>query len=188
MKENKYVTYKNLKVGQEIKGYKDGNLTSGFTAYVKDINSAYVTVEMWRKGGNENKLNSSYMFCVEMTEKEFEDKYREKAKEIIENIKKTLHKDQIGYHEMWNSWLFGTPFELAAACTKENIKIIGHCKDIIPKQNMFSRDTLDLGVCAEYEDGERFWCHYSTAMLEDLLEYYKHSIKRDNTGGDKDGQ
>ncbi len=25
---------------------------------------------------------------------------------------------------------------------------------------MFSGDTLDVGVCAEYDDGERIWCHF----------------------------
>lgn len=185
--ERKYVTYKNLKVGQEIHGYKDGNLTSGFTAYVKEINPAFVTVEKWRKGGTEEKLNSTFMFSVEMTEEEFKDKYREKAKEVVENIQKPLHRDEIGYHEMWNSWLFGTAYEVAAACVKENIRIVGNCKDITPKRNMISGEKLDLGVCAEYEDGERFWCHYSAQMLEDMLELFNNSV-RDNIGENKDGK
>ena len=173
--ENKYVTYKNLKIGQEIKGTRDGDCTCGFTAYVKDINSAFVTVEMWRKGGEEKKINSDVMFSVEMTEKEFNDKYRYKALDVIKNIQNKLYKDQIGYHEMWNSWLYGNPFEIASVCIKHDISIVGHCTDIVHKVNVFSGEELDIGVCAEYSDGERFWCHFSSKMIEDLLEMAKYN-------------
>lgn len=175
--ERKYVTYKNLKSGQEILGTKDGNLTSAFKAYVKDINPNFVTVEKWRKGGDTEKISTHYMFAVEMTEKEFEDKYREGAKEVIKNIQNKLHKDQLGYHEMWNSWLYGTPFEIAKACKENKMKIVGHCGDIIPKQNLINDDTQDIGVCAEYEDGERFWCHYSTDLLESMFEMWGDELK-----------
>lgn len=176
--EHKYVTYKALKVGQEIKGYKDGNLTSAFTAYVKAINPSFITVNKWSKDGEEEKISTHFTFAVELTEEEFNNKYKEKAKEVATNIQNKLYKDQIGYHEMWNSWLYGTPFEIAAACVKEHITIMGHCKDIEPKENMFSRDTLDIGVCAEYEDGERFWCHFSTKMMEDLIEMAEYQLNR----------
>lgn len=175
--ESKYVTYKALVKGQEIKGTKDGTLTSSFTAYVKDINPNFITVEKWRKGGDTEKISTHCLFYVEMTEKEFEDKYREEAKEIVKNIQNKLYKDQIGYHEMWNSWLYGTPYEIAQTCRKEKIKIVGHCDDIVQKRNFISNELLDLGVCAEYEDGERFWCHYSNKMLEDMLELWGDELK-----------
>lgn len=170
--EKKYVTYKNLKKGQEIHGTKDGNCTRMCSAFVKEINPNFVTVEMWRKGGDIEKISTHCMFAVEMTEKEFEDKYRADAKEVIKDIQNKLHKDEIGYHEMWNSWLYGTPFEIAKACKEQSIKIVGHCSDIVAKENMISGHKQDIGVCAEYEDGERFWCHYSTEMLNDMLEIW----------------
>ena len=40
-------------------------------------------------------------------------KYRDSAMQVIKNIQNTLHRDEIGEHEMWNSWLYGTPFEIA---------------------------------------------------------------------------
>lgn len=174
--ENKYVTYKHLKIGQEIKGTKDGNLTSGFTAYVKDINPNFVTIEKWRKGGNTEKISTHCLFRVNMTEKEFNAKYKEKAKEVIANIQNKLYKDQIGYHEMWNSWLYGNPFEIASACIKHDISIVGHCTDIVHKVNMFSGEELDIGVCAEYSDGERFWCHFSTKTLNDMIEIWGEDL------------
>lgn len=168
--EYKYVRYKRLKKGMEIKGTKDGSRTSLFTAYVKDINPSFVTVNMWRKDGTEEKLSTHMEFALEMTEEDIKVKYFEKAKEVVANIQNKLYKDQIGYHEMWNSWLFGTPFEIAQACSRENIKIVGYCDDIVVKHNLFSSAAMDIGVCAEYEDGERFWCHFSRELVSDLME------------------
>ena len=68
MEENRKVTYKHLKVGQKINGTEYENGNSGFTAYVKDINPAFVTVEMWRQGGNEEKIDSRSLFLLPMTE------------------------------------------------------------------------------------------------------------------------
>ena len=110
--ENKLVTYKQLKIGQEIKGTDDSGSYSYFTAYVKSINPAFVTVEMFKKGGEEKQINSLVMFRVEMTVEEFENKYRESAKVVLKNIQNKLHGDEIGYHEMWNAWLYGTPYEI----------------------------------------------------------------------------
>lgn len=174
--ENKYVTYKNLRVGQEIKGTKDGASTRGFVAYVKNINPAYITVSMWRENGKEEKLNSNLLFQVEMSKKEFEDKYRKNAKEVLCGINNKLNGDEIGYHEMWNAWLYGTPYEIARHCVKDKIRVVGYSSDIIPKIATFSGDTLDIGVCAEYDDGERFWCHYRYSDIEKMLDKYKELL------------
>lgn len=171
--EDKLVTYKHLTVGQEIRGTEGEGTSSSFSAIVKSINPAYVTVEMWRKGGKEERIDTSLMFRVEMSEKEFEEKYREKAKEVITGIQNKLHSDQLGYHEMWNAWLYGTPYEIASYCVKNSMKVIGHSTDITPKIAMFSGDTLDVGVCAEYEDGERIWCHYRSEDIKNMIEQYK---------------
>jgi hypothetical protein len=168
MRENKKVTFKNLTVGQEIKGIEDGSLCSSFNAIIKDINPAFVTYWMWGKADREEKVRSDVMFLIEMTEEDFNDKYREKAKEVLNNIQNKLNYDEIGYHEMWNSWLYGTPYEIAKECINENITIRGYSSDIGYKTDL-SGEILDIGVCAEYEDGERFWCHFSTKCLNDLL-------------------
>ncbi|WP_326514803.1 hypothetical protein [Clostridium intestinale] len=175
MSEKKSVTYKNLKIGQEIKGHKLENLSSSYSAIVKAINPAYVTILKW--GKIEEKIDSRSLFDIEMTQQEFKDKYKETAKEILKNIKNKLHLDEIGYHEGWNTWLYGTPYEMAQYCIKDKIKIVGYCKDIIPKIAMFSGDTLDIGVCAEYEDGERFWCHYRYQDIERLFKRYRELVE-----------
>lgn len=172
--EEKAVTYKNLKVGQKIKGTEFAGGFHGFSAFVKAVNPAYVTVEMWRKGGNVEKIDASLMFRIEMTEEEFKEKYRDEAKEVIKGIQNKLHGDELGYHEMWNAWLYGTPYEIASYCVKNKMKVVGHSSDITPKHAMFSGEVLDVGVCAEYEDGERLWCHYRSEDIKKMLERYKN--------------
>lgn len=183
MKESKLVTYKNLRIGQEITGTRGDGCSRGFIAYVKSINPAFVTVELWRKGGEEEKINSSLMFEVEMPKEEFQEKYHEKAREVLTGIQNRLHGDEIGYHEMWNAWLYGTPYEIANECVKRNMRVIGHSFDISPKYAMFSGDLLDVGVCAEYDDGERFWCHFRSQDIKEMVEEYKDLIQE--TEGEK---
>lgn len=118
------------------------------------------------------------MFRVEMSEKEFKEKYREKAIEVLEGIQNKLHRGEIGEHEMWNAWLCGTPYEIAKYCVKEGMSVIGHSTDIMPKIAMFSGDTLDAGVCAEYENGDRIWCHFQSEDIGKMLEKYKELLTR----------
>lgn len=176
VREYKQVTYKHLIIGQEIKGTQEPGRSIGFTAYVKDINPNFVTVALWSPDGTEEKISTSAMFTVKMSDEEFKAKYREKAKEVLKNIQNKLLLDEIGYHEMWNSWLHGTPYEIASYCVKEKIRIVGHSTDITNKIAMFSGETLDVGVCAEYEDGERFWCHYRSSDIEKMLEMYSELV------------
>ena len=174
--EDKLVTYKNLKVGQEIKGTEGGGVSQMYSAFVKSINPAFVTVELWRKGGNEEKIDASFMFRVEMTEDEFREKYRSKAIEVLNGIQNKMHGDELGYHEMWNSWLYGTPYEIASYCVKNKMKVVGYSSDITSKLTMLPGDVLDVGVCAEYEDGERIWCHYRSKDIKNMVERYKDLI------------
>lgn len=51
MQEYKKVTYKSLKIGDEIQGANGCGRRSLFTGYVKSINPSYVTIEMCRHGG-----------------------------------------------------------------------------------------------------------------------------------------
>ena len=174
MEEKKYVTYRHLKIGQEISGTKSGNSCSGFRGYIKSVNAAYVIVEMWNPGGNEERFSSAEtLFGIEMTEEEIRQKYNDKAGKIVAAMKNRLEKYEIGPHEMWNSWLSSNPWEMAQACAKEKLTILGCCYDIIPKHAMFSGDLLDVGVCVEDEDGDKFWCHFSRDSVEIMKRRYE---------------
>ena len=57
MEETRRVTYKQLEIGQQISGTIHGGMSESFRAYVKEINAAYVTAEMWEPGGREEQIS-----------------------------------------------------------------------------------------------------------------------------------
>lgn len=109
------------------------------------------------------------MFSVALTNEELQEKY----KDTIQEIKEALNHDlgQVdGYHEMWNSWLCaGDLAEMASNLNEHKLRIIGYATLTVPKQTMFDT-TLDIGVVAEYENGERIWCHTSSEHIKSLLD------------------
>lgn len=166
IKETKYVIYKHLTIGQRIEGWKEGSRFHLAWATVKEINPAYVTLMTF--GKEEEKVNSeTATFEVKLTDKEICDKYREDVKEIMANLKNRLEYDEIGYHEMWNSWVCYDPYEMAAYCRKEKFKVIGYHELEVPKRSWFGYN-LEIGIVAEYENGERFWCHTSKEIFDYL--------------------
>lgn len=171
MSETKEVGYQALKEGQEIKGYiKDGTHCS-FRAYVKSANIAGVVVNKWKPNGYEETIDSSARFLIEMTDDELLRKYESDIKELLVGIQNRLTRDQLGYKEQWNSWLYGDPVEMAAHTVKNNFKIVGYSEDVESKHSMFTDDIMDIAVCGEYQDTQdRFWCHYSYKNLKYLLE------------------
>lgn len=42
-----------------------------------------------------------------------------------------------------------------------------------PKHAMFSGELLDVGICAEDEDGDRFWCHFKSNSVEVMKRRYE---------------
>ena len=185
MEENKKVTWRHLVKGQEIKGYELSNRYCGITGFVKDANAAYVTVEMWRQGGEEQRIDSEAWFFVPMTEEEIIQQYNTDAGKIVQSLQNQMYPDEIGYKEMWNAWLSTNPWEMAQYCRKHKVTILGYCKDIIPKKAMFSGDILDVGICAVDEDGDRFWCHFRGKDIEVMkrtYEKYQDHIKNRISG------
>lgn len=173
MTEYKYVTWRNLHPGQEISGYKIGNSTCSFRAYVKHASRASVIVEMWRVGGELENIDADAMFAIEMTREEVEAKYFDKAKELLNNIQTKLHRDEIGPHDMWNAWLNIDPYEMAQMCSRFNLTVLGHCTDIVPKTSWIAADVLDIGVCVEDYDGDRFWCHWKKDYIDMMIEDFQ---------------
>lgn len=171
MNDTRKVTYRQLVKGQLIAGTEQGNSRASFKAYVKDVNPAYVTVEMWKKGGVEDRIRSDGYFLIPLTEDEFILKYNRKAGEILDALQQKLSPDEAGAKTQWNSWLSSNPWELAQFCTEKKLTIRGHCTDIAPKRS-WGGDLLDVGICAEDEDGDRFWCHFRSSTIEKMLRMY----------------
>lgn len=167
MCETKLVTYKHLKIGQEIRGAKNGSHQMLFSARVKAINPSYITII---KYGIEEIISTEYMFEVAMTEDEIRKKYGKKAKEVFDALQNRLNLDEIGKHEMWNAWVSYDPYEMAAYCIKEKMTILGVCPDV------YNHNTWNVGICACYENGEKFWCHFSGNMLETMSEMYPELV------------
>ena len=164
MREQKYIPLSELKVGMEIQGYKNGKWTSYCNKKVISIENNTVSFN-W---GDSIENASGCMFSVELTKEELQEKY----KDVIEEIKEALNHDlgQVdGYHEMYNTWIcVGDLAEMASILNEDKLKIIGYATLTTPKVTMFGT-TLDIGVVAEYEDGERIWCHTSSEHIKYLL-------------------
>ena len=85
VKKRKYVTWRSLKKGQEIYGYKRGFSTCGFRGVVEAANVAFVTVLKW--GTDKEQIASEdTVFEVDMTD---EDRSRG-LDTIIETARKLL--------------------------------------------------------------------------------------------------
>lgn len=168
----KEVTYKHLRVGQKIEGVKTGGTYEGFTGYVDEINPAFVTVAMWRVDGRKVKYSTDHIFVVEMTEDEYRERWNKKAGEIVKALQNRMSLDEIGGHSMYNAWISTNPWEMAEACEKRKLHLLGYCPDI-PARHSASGNLLDIGFCVETEDGNRFWCHARSSYLEVLARRYQ---------------
>ena len=151
----KEVTYKHLTVGQEVKGVRGEGRYQGFTGYVDEINPAFVTVAMWRIDGRKEQYSTDYMFIVEMTNEEYRDRWNKKAGEVVKALQSRMNPNDIGGHSIYNVWISTNPWEMAEACEKRKLHLLGYCPDI-PARHSASGDLLDIGFCVETEDGNRF--------------------------------
>lgn len=166
MRQTKLITYKHLVKGQELIGWKEGSCHHMTPATVEEVNAAFIKLCVF--GKFEQVSSEATMFEIPLTQEEIYEKYKKDVQELVKNIQIKLASHEIGYHEMWNSWLnLRDPYDMAAECRKHGIRVIGHCADIVPK-TLGNGELLDIGVCCEYEDGERFWCHESSVDLSEL--------------------
>lgn len=163
-RETKYIPLLKLKVGMKIQGYKKGCSEAFCCQEVTSIKNNSVTLS-W---GETLENASDYVFSIELTDEELQEKY----KDAIQEIKEALNHDlgQVdGYHEMWNSWICARDLaEMASNLNEHKLRVIGYATLTTPKLTMFGT-TLDIGVVAEYEDGERIWCHTSSEHIKRLL-------------------
>ena len=163
-RDTKYILFSELKIGMEIDGYKKGSTTTLCTKKVVSIENNKVSFD-W---GEALENASDYIFSIELSDEELTQKYKDDVKEIKEALTHKLGQVD-GYHEMWNSWLFADNLVAMASNLKEHkLRIIGYATLTVPKLTMFGT-TLDIGVVAEYEDGERIWCHTSDEHRKYLL-------------------
>ena len=128
-RDTKWVTAKNLKVGDKIQGWKIGSSRHMCSKVVQEVTPFQVRVA-WRMEDEGEWVDASAMFEVELTDKEFYTKYRKDVAKLQIALQNKLLRDEIGYHEMWNAWTAYDLYELAWNCRKEKIKILGWTEDI----------------------------------------------------------
>lgn len=165
----KSVTWRSLSLGQQVKEWRSGQSLHMASATVKAKNAAFVTLLVF--GIQEEKVASEgTLFGIEMSDEEFRRTYRKEAEQLIADIQVKIPEYAIGAHEAWNAWLSHDPYEMAAECKEHKIRVLGHCTDILPKRNLLDPNLiLDVGICAEYSDGEKIWCHWSGESLKQML-------------------
>ena len=178
MAEEKLVIGKTLKIGQEVKGYELGNKSVFCTMYVKEITPFKVILTMWKKDGKETEVPIEAKFKVELTEEEVIEKYKNKTAENYKILHNKLNDYEIGYHEMWNGWLSYDLFELTQNLACENLRLVGYCDSITPKHTFYG-EIEDIGICVEYDDGTKFWCHSSKKTLDKMLKRYEKYLERE---------
>ncbi len=173
----KYVPWRQLKIGQEIKGVKYENTLSSFQGFVRAKNIDKVVIAMWQPDSDQTKQFDARTtsFEVPITEAEFRRNNNPMARKCVKALETKLTLDRIGYHEMANSWLSNDPWELACELRTRKYKLIGICTEIQPKRPLFDPDgdPLDIGICCEDADGDRFWCHYWADRIPDIIALQK---------------
>lgn len=166
MTDTKYISFSELSVGMEIKGYKKGCSTTYCTKEIISIDTNKISFNY----GEPLESASDYIFSIELSDEELIQKYKDDIKEIKEALAHNLGQVD-GYHEMWNSWLYGSHrlSVLASTLNENKIRIIGYATLDVPKHSMLSDTLLDIGIVAEYENGDRIWCHASDEYRKHLL-------------------
>ena len=120
--------------------------------------------------GREETISTENCFAgVPLTRAELENKYSNEISKLkIKLSNKMSNTDDIGQHEMWNSWISGDLIEMAQACVKNNLNIIGYFQLSEPKP-LVDKIFLDIGIVAEDNNNNRFWCHASKSWFEKII-------------------
>lgn len=163
VKDYKKIPLRKVPIGTEFKTLITPN--GSHSASFKLINKcgAFVTLRVFDERDETYSIEDAFI-KVPLTEDEKRAKYDKAAKELIAAMKNKIPFEpaNIGYHEMWNGWLDCDPWDMAAKCEDQKIKIVGYCElEAYSRENTFNID-LDIGVVAEDEFGSRFWCHASS--------------------------
>lgn len=120
--------------------------------------------------GREETISTENCFVdIPLTKEELENKYNNEISELkVKLAHKMSNTDNIGKHEMWNGWISSDLIEMAQACAKYNIKIIGYFQLSNPKR-LVGKTFLDIGIVAEDNNGSRFWCHASKRWFKKII-------------------
>lgn len=158
MRETKKVTAGQLKIGDKIVSFTINNCcTSSWRNCVKEINENGVVIYKKYSDDKGELISKDALFTVELSDEEFINKYHVAARYIYDILSGPEYKGDRGFHEMDNSWLGGTIEEFYVLLQKKKLSLIGWFSLPNIKHGFFC--DCDIGIIAEDENGERFWCH-----------------------------
>lgn len=93
--------------------------------------------------------------------------------ELIKAMEHEMYDQGDARHEMWNHWTWDpSPTNTAIRCKDEGLKIIGYFYLPNPSYD------LDIGVVAEYEDGDRIWCHAKKSWYDSWKKWFPDLYKK----------
>lgn len=187
MSNVKTVPARKMKPGDCFTGWKINHMTRFSCGVVKSISPFQVEVTVFPGPNEHNEIvDTEAQFTVEMTEKEYQEKYAAKARKVVEALRNEIQPDEIGYHEMDNHWLDCSSYSIADALDEMGCKPVGICTQIPPSYAVFMDNVKDVGVCVEdIKTGERFWCHWFLHSIEDAItefEQIKYKEAQDDRG------
>ena len=124
-------------------------------------------------------LRTANATIMPVSDEEFKAKYKDGAAVIIEKLRNeiSLTNENIGMHEMWNSWIGTDPYEFAAECEKNDIELIGWFELGDNAREFCGGMMLDIGIVAKYNDEDtRFWCHARKDWIVEMIEEWEEEI------------
>lgn len=171
MRKLKWVSSHELKPGDVVDSYQNADGIVHMASWlVREASSLLITWDQWCDPKNRETISAlGCKFAVPMTWEEFHNQWREQAKEVVEILRAgPITALDSNSHTMWNAWLGADAYELAQSLHDNRLKLLGWFPLDSPKYSWLG-EPLDIGVAAEYPDGEKMWCHYSKEWLNDII-------------------
>lgn len=104
---------------------------------------------------------------INFTEEELHQRDFNMAKEIALAMKHKLYDEGDAVHEMWNGWITCNPYEMAKTAKEEDLTVIGWFT-----LTAWKKRDLDIGIVAEYPNGDRIWCHAASRWFANWEKWY----------------
>ena len=99
---------------------------------------------------------------------------KDTLEEVIRDTLEALHNEvlgDVGEHEWDNTWIEYNVIDLATKLYCANYTLLGYFWLQEPKP-FIPRMPLDIGLVCENAVGDRFWCHCSKKMLDEMIEEF----------------
>lgn len=173
MRDTKLVPIKNVEIDKEFHNLQSPNSSRMAKFELVEVCGAFAKIKVYDKI---ETFSTEGLFAeVPLSEAEFKAKYKQGAAAVVEQLKNKMSiHDNIGYHEMWNSWIQTDAYEFAAACKEHKIRIIGWFELGDDAREFVSGMILDIGIVAEYEDEDgRFWCHARKDWIDGIMKEWE---------------